>query len=84
MPRGLHGFADVAKLKGKKIGISGVGSINQYALGLALAKVGLDAARDRDAAPVVGTVIELSAWMVTLIVSQWPASASSIELSTTS
>ena len=34
--------------------------------------------------PLSDTVIELSAWMVTLIVSQWPASASSIELSTTS
>ena len=43
---GVHGFADVSKLKGRKIGISGVGSINQYALGLALAKAGLQPADD--------------------------------------
>ena len=43
---GLHGFADAGKLKGRKIGISGVGSINQYTLGLALAKAGLHPAQD--------------------------------------
>ena len=30
------------------------------------------------------TVIELSGWMTTVTLSQWPASASSTELSTTS
>jgi NitT/TauT family transport system substrate-binding protein len=43
---GLHGFADFGRLKGRKIGVSGVGSINQYTLGLALAKAGLHPAHD--------------------------------------
>jgi hypothetical protein len=34
--------------------------------------------------PLSVTLIELSVWMVTTMSSQWPASASSMELSTTS
>ena len=44
--QGLHTFSDIAKLKGKKIGVSGVGSINQYAISMALVKAGLNPATD--------------------------------------
>ena len=44
--QGVQHYSDFAKLKGKKIGVSGVGSINQYTLGLALMKAGLNPADD--------------------------------------
>lgn len=43
---GVKSLADLAKLKGKKIGVSGTGSINQYVFSLALQKAGLDPRRD--------------------------------------
>jgi NitT/TauT family transport system substrate-binding protein len=43
---GIHGMADFAKLKGKKMGVGALGSINQYNLAQALLKVGLDPAKD--------------------------------------
>src|SRR3954467_5467317 len=39
---GVKSLTDMAKLKGKKIGVSGTGSINQYMFSLALQKAGLD------------------------------------------
>jgi NitT/TauT family transport system substrate-binding protein len=43
---GVHSMADFAKLKGKKMGVGALGSINQYNLARALQKVGLDPAKD--------------------------------------
>ena len=43
---GVKSLADMAKLKGKKIGVSGTGSINQYMFSLALQKAGLDPRKD--------------------------------------
>ncbi|HEX4411368.1 MAG TPA: ABC transporter substrate-binding protein [Xanthobacteraceae bacterium] len=43
---GIKTIADLAKLKGKKIGVSGTGSINQYTTSLALQKAGLDPRKD--------------------------------------
>jgi NitT/TauT family transport system substrate-binding protein len=44
--QGVHSAADFAKLKGKKIGIGAVGSINQYNTSRALQKAGLDPRKD--------------------------------------
>jgi NitT/TauT family transport system substrate-binding protein len=43
---GVKTAADLGKLKGKKIGVSGTGSINQYVFSLALQKAGLDPRKD--------------------------------------
>jgi NitT/TauT family transport system substrate-binding protein len=43
---GVHAMADFAKLKGKKMGVGALGSINQYNMAQALLKVGLDPAKD--------------------------------------
>ena len=43
---GVHGAADFAKLKGKRIGVNALGSINQYNVAKALEKVGLNPAKD--------------------------------------
>jgi NitT/TauT family transport system substrate-binding protein len=43
---GVKSMADFAKLKGKKIGVGALGSINQYNMAQALLKVGLDPAKD--------------------------------------
>jgi NitT/TauT family transport system substrate-binding protein len=43
---GVHSMADFAKLKGKKMGVGALGSINQYNLAQALMKAGLDPAKD--------------------------------------
>ena len=43
---GAHSMADFAKLKGKKMGVGALGSINQYNLAQALMKGGLDPAKD--------------------------------------
>lgn len=43
---GIKTLADFAKLKGKKIGVSGTGAINQYMFSLALQKAGLDPRKD--------------------------------------
>jgi len=43
---GVKSPADFAKLKGKKIGVSGTGAINQYMFSLALQKAGLDPRKD--------------------------------------
>jgi NitT/TauT family transport system substrate-binding protein len=43
---GITKLEDLAKLKGKRIGVSGSGSINQYMFSLALQKVGLDPRKD--------------------------------------
>ena len=43
---GVKTAADLGKLKGKKIGVSGTGSINQYVFSLALQNVGLDPRKD--------------------------------------
>ena len=43
---GVHSMADFAKLKGKKMGVGALGSINQYNLAQALMKGGLDPAKD--------------------------------------
>jgi NitT/TauT family transport system substrate-binding protein len=43
---GVHAMGDFAKLKGKKMGVGALGSINQYNLAQALLKVGLDPAKD--------------------------------------
>ncbi len=43
---GVRSLADFAKLKGKRVGVAALGSINQYNVALALAKVGLDPAKD--------------------------------------
>ena len=44
--QGIRTPADFAKLKGKKIGVGAVGSINQYDIARALQKAGLDPRRD--------------------------------------
>ena len=44
--QGVKGLADFAKLKGKKIGVGALGSINQYTMALALEKAGLDPTKD--------------------------------------
>lgn len=44
--QGIKSMADFAKLKGKKIGVGALGSINQYNMAQALLKVGLDPAND--------------------------------------
>lgn len=44
--QGIKSMADFAKLKGKKIGVGALGSINQYNMAQALIKVGLDPAKD--------------------------------------
>lgn len=43
---GVKTAADLGKLKGKKIGVSGTGSINQYVFSLALQNAGLDPRKD--------------------------------------
>ena len=43
---GIHSPADFAKLKGKRVGLAVLGSINQYSTALGLEKAGLDPARD--------------------------------------
>jgi NitT/TauT family transport system substrate-binding protein len=43
---GVKTVEDLVKLKGKKIGVSGTGSINQYTMSLALQKAGLDPRKD--------------------------------------
>lgn len=43
---GVKSMADLGKLKGKKIGITAPGSINQYTMGLALQEAGLDPRSD--------------------------------------
>ena len=43
---GVKSMADFAKLKGKKIGVGALGSINQYNMAQALIKAGLDPAKD--------------------------------------
>jgi NitT/TauT family transport system substrate-binding protein len=44
--QGLKSLADFALLKGKRIGVGALGSINQYNMAQALLKVGLDPAKD--------------------------------------
>ncbi|HEY1365351.1 MAG TPA: ABC transporter substrate-binding protein [Xanthobacteraceae bacterium] len=44
--QGVRSLADFGKLKDKRVGVGALGSINQYNVALALAKVGLDPARD--------------------------------------
>ncbi len=44
--QGIKSMADFAKLKGKKIGVGALGSINQYNMAQALLKIGLDPAND--------------------------------------
>jgi NitT/TauT family transport system substrate-binding protein len=44
--QGLHGLADFAMLKGKRIGVGALGSINQYNIAKGLEKVGLNPAKD--------------------------------------
>jgi NitT/TauT family transport system substrate-binding protein len=44
--QGIRSLADFAKLKGKRVGVGALGSINQYNVALALEKVGLDPAKD--------------------------------------
>jgi NitT/TauT family transport system substrate-binding protein len=44
--QGVRSLADFAKLKGKRVGVAALGSINQYNVALALAKAGLDPAKD--------------------------------------
>jgi NitT/TauT family transport system substrate-binding protein len=44
--QGVHSMADFAKLKGKKIGVGALGSVNQYNMAQALLKAGLDPAKD--------------------------------------
>jgi NitT/TauT family transport system substrate-binding protein len=44
--QGVKSVADFAKLKGKRVGVAAVGSINQYNVALALEKVGLNPAKD--------------------------------------
>lgn len=46
--QGVHSVADFAKLKGKRIGVGAVGSINQYTAAQALLKAGLDPSKDVD------------------------------------
>ena len=44
--QGVRTMADLGKLKGKKVGINAVGSINQYDMARALQKAGLDPRKD--------------------------------------
>ncbi len=44
--QGVHSVADFAKLKGKRIGVGALGSINQYNIAKGLEKAGLDPAKD--------------------------------------
>jgi len=44
--QGVHSLADFAKLKGKKIGVGALGSINQYNVAKGLEKAGLNPATD--------------------------------------
>ena len=44
--QGVHTMADFAKLKGKRIGVGAVGSINQFNAAKVLLKAGLDPAND--------------------------------------
>jgi NitT/TauT family transport system substrate-binding protein len=44
--QGVKSLADFGKLKGKKVGVSGNGSINQYYVAKGLVKAGLDPAKD--------------------------------------
>jgi NitT/TauT family transport system substrate-binding protein len=44
--QGVKSMADFALLKGKRIGVGALGSINQYNMSQALLKVGLDPAKD--------------------------------------
>jgi NitT/TauT family transport system substrate-binding protein len=44
--QGVKSMSDFAKLKGKKMGVGALGSINQYNLANALIKAGLDPAKD--------------------------------------
>jgi NitT/TauT family transport system substrate-binding protein len=44
--QGVRTMADLGKLKGKKVGINTVGSINQYDMARALQKAGLDPRKD--------------------------------------
>jgi NitT/TauT family transport system substrate-binding protein len=44
--QGVHSAADFAKLKGKKMGVGALGSINQYDTARALQKAGLDPRKD--------------------------------------
>jgi NitT/TauT family transport system substrate-binding protein len=44
--QGVHSLADFAKLKGKRVGVGALGSINQYNVAIALAKAGLNPATD--------------------------------------
>ncbi|MBN8937773.1 MAG: ABC transporter substrate-binding protein, partial [Rhizobiales bacterium] len=44
--QGVKSVADFPKLKGKRVGVAAVGSINQYNVALALEKVGLNPAKD--------------------------------------
>lgn len=44
--QGVHSVADFAKLKGKKMGVGALGSINQYDTARALQKAGLDPRKD--------------------------------------
>ena len=43
---GVHSLADFAKLKGKRMGVGALGSINQYNLAQALLRAGLDPGKD--------------------------------------
>jgi NitT/TauT family transport system substrate-binding protein len=44
--QGVRSLGDFGKLKGRRVGVGALGSINQYNVALALAKVGLDPAKD--------------------------------------
>ena len=44
--QGVRGAGDFAKLKGKRFGVTALGSINQYTAAQALLKAGLDPAKD--------------------------------------
>ncbi len=44
--QGVHGLADFAKLKGKRVGVGALGSINQFNVAKALMAVGLNPATD--------------------------------------
>ena len=44
--QGIRTMKDLAKLKGKKVGVNAVGSINQYDMSRALQKAGLDPRKD--------------------------------------
>ena len=44
--QGVHSLADFAKLKGKRLGVNALGSINQYNLAQGLIRAGLDPVKD--------------------------------------